>query len=109
MRIYINLLLLSISLTTFSQNKPTAELLDFEGIILFHFIPENEVYHCKLKSKIIIDSVTYNFIENNDINASILRKYKGLQNNIGVPAKIRFGRGYDLFVGINLRSIFLYA
>lgn len=86
MRHYITLILLGISTFCSAQIDLKAEKKDVNGTILYGFIPNTKFinYYCSLKTKILIDSTTYDFIPQNDINYSIVRKNKQLEKSLGV-------------------------
>lgn len=86
MRHYITLILLGISTFCSAQIGLKAEKKDVYGTILYRFIPDTKFinHYCSLKTKILIDSMTYDFIPQNDINYSIIRKNKQLEKSLGV-------------------------
>lgn len=86
MRHYITLILLGISTFCSAQIDIKAENKVVNGIILYGFIPDTKFvnYYCSLKTKILIDSMTYDFIPQNDINYSIIRKNRQLEKSLGV-------------------------
>lgn len=86
MRHYITLILFGISTICSAQIDLRAEKKDVNGIILYRFIPDTKFvgYYCSLKTKIVIDSMTYDFVPQNDINYSIIRENKQLEKTLGV-------------------------
>lgn len=76
-----------LSLISFTQlySIETAEKKYVRGIVLYKYSPDKNYknYYCRVDTKILIDSVSYDFIPNNSVNYSIISKYKELENQIG--------------------------
>jgi len=86
MRNCITLILLGISIFCSAQTEKKAEKKIVNGTILYRFIPDTKFqgYYCSLKSKIVIDSLTYDFVPQNDANYSIIRENKKFEKTLGV-------------------------
>jgi hypothetical protein len=56
-------------------------------VVIFKFIPDNKVdgYFCRLKPKIIIDLIRFDFISNRVANYKILKENPEFSNLLGLP------------------------
>jgi hypothetical protein len=86
MRHYITLIFLVISTFCSAQIELRADKKVVNGIILYRFIPDTKFtdYYCSLKTQIVIDSMTYDFIPQNDVNYSIIQENKQLEKSLGL-------------------------
>ncbi len=76
-----------LSLISFTQlySVETAEKKYVRGIVLYKYSLDKNYkdHYCRVDTKILVDSVSYDFIPNNSVNYSIISKYKELESNIG--------------------------
>jgi hypothetical protein len=88
MRTFLTSILLGISLFCLAQTEKKADKKTIDGIILCRFIPDLsfENYYCSLIPKILIDSMTYDFVPHNGSNFSIISKYKQFEESLGTAS-----------------------
>jgi len=86
MRNCMTLILFIISIFCTAKTEIKAEKIDVNGIVLFRFIPETKMqdFYCSLKPRILIDSITYDFIPTNYTNYSIIRANSQIEKTFGV-------------------------
>lgn len=86
LRYYLSLILVGISTFCSAQTELKASKKNVNGVILYSFIPDSKFagYHCSLKTKILIDSITYDFVPENYVNYSIISKNKQLEKSLGL-------------------------
>lgn len=70
------------SISVKAQNEKTAIVKEVNGIVFLKFIEKGE-YYCMLKSTILIDSTSYDFMPERNSNIKILHKNVELESKIG--------------------------
>ncbi|BDD03977.1 hypothetical protein AUTU_14600 [Aureibacter tunicatorum] len=89
---------MTMSIFCSAQIDKKAEMKNVSGTIIYSFIQDSKYqdYYCSLKTKIVLDSLAYDFIPQNDINCSIIRQNREFENSIGIA---------DAFLTLNFETI----